>query len=143
MPFEVFDKRRAPLSNTPSVAIQKRGLISINRAAYKLLHEPPMIELLFDRDEQVVGLRGASQDSIHGYAVRVPERESAPVAISGTAFTNYYGIDTEVSRQWTPELRDGILCIDLRGASTEIIGNRAKKDQDDIDGDDDDEVEPV
>lgn len=32
MPFEMFDKKMTPLAKAPSVTIQKRGMIPLNKA---------------------------------------------------------------------------------------------------------------
>lgn len=130
MPFEVFDKRNAPLAKSPSVTIQKRGIFSINRAAHSLIGEPETVELLFDKENQTIGLR-PSGTSPHAYAVRSQggssKRGSGQVILSATAFTQYYGIDTTVSRRWEPYEEGGVLCIDLKGRSAEVRGNRAKR----------------
>jgi hypothetical protein len=134
LPFEVFEKRMAPLGKAPSVTIQKRGLFSINRAAHALLAEPETVELLYDREARIVGLRPVDPAVPHAYIMRPQSsnRDTGPLIVAGTAFTQYYNIDTTVSRRWVPELRDGILCIDLDGPSVEIVGNRSisKEDRD-------------
>jgi hypothetical protein len=127
MPFEVFDKRNAPLAKSPSVTIQKRGVFSINRAAHRLIGEAETVELLFDRDNQIIALR-PSKSSPHAYAIRPQSaRDSGQVILSATAFTQYYGLDTTVSRRWEPYEQDGMLCIDLKGHSIEIRGNRSRR----------------
>jgi len=135
MAFEVFDKRNAPLAKSPSITIQKRGIFSINKAAHKLIGEAETVELLYDRENQVIGLRPA-EVSPHAYAIRSQtNRDGGQAILSGSAFTQYYEIDTTVSRRWEPRVVDGILCIDLKGPSTEVHGNRAKKARE-ADGDD-------
>lgn len=127
MAFEVFDKRNAPLAKSPSITIQKRGIFSINKAAHRLIGEADTVELLYDKENRIIGLRPA-EVSPHAYAVRTQShREGAQAILSGSAFTQYYDIDTSVSRRWEPYMEGGILCIDLKGASTEVRGNRAKK----------------
>jgi hypothetical protein len=126
MPFEVFDKRMAPLAKAPSVTIQKRGIFSINKAAHKLIGEPDTVELLFDRDANIIAMNPSSAS--HAYAIRPQtSRDAGQVILSATAFTQYYDIDTVVSRRYTPFERDGMLWIDLNGPSVEIVGNRAKR----------------
>lgn len=127
MAFEVFDKRQAALGKAPSVTIQKRGLLSLNRAAHALIGAPDTIELLYDKDERVVGIRPVADDVPHGYTVRPQSNTKAtgPVIIAGTAFTQYYSIDTATSRRWTPTVHEGILCIDLKEPGTALIGNRS------------------
>ncbi|ROQ05547.1 hypothetical protein EDF54_2166 [Rathayibacter sp. PhB93] len=128
MPFEVFDKRMAPLAKAPSVTIQKRGIFSINKAAHKLIGEADTVELLYDKEEQIIALRPSSDS--HAYVVRSQAgRDTGQVVMSATAFTQYYDIDTAVSRRWTPYVQDGMLCIDLKGHSVEVKGNRAKPEE--------------
>lgn len=127
MGFEVFDKRMAPLAKAPSVTIQKRGIFSINRAAHKLIGEPTTVELLFDKDNQVVALRPSTE--AHAYAIRPQSSraDTGQVVMSATAFTQYYDIDTSVSRRYKPYEKDGMLCIDLQGPSVKVVGNRSKR----------------
>ena len=126
MGFEVFDKRMAPLAKAPSVTIQKKGIFSINRSAHQLIGAPDTVELLFDRDAGIIAMRPSEEP--HAYAVR-PQTNSGTgqVILSASAFTQYYEIDTEVSRRYKPYQQDGMLCIDLRGPSAEVVGNRTKR----------------
>jgi len=57
----------------------------------------------------------AADDTPHGYTVRPqsPTTNTGPVIVAGTAFTQYYDIDTSMSRRWTPSVDGGILCIDF------------------------------
>lgn len=70
MPFEVFNKRMTPLAKAPAVTIQKRGVISLNKAAHELINSSETVELLFDADRQVMALRPAEDTSPHAYGVR-------------------------------------------------------------------------
>ena len=127
MPFEVFDKRMTPLAKAPSVTIQKRGVISLNKAAHDLLDNAETVELLFDRDRSVMALRPADDSSPHAYAVRTGSKRGPGQAIvSATAFTAHYGIDTTATRRWKPFVEDGMVCVDLTAEGTVITGNRTK-----------------
>lgn len=132
MGFEVFDKRMAPLAKAPSVTIQKKGIFSINRAAHNLIGAPETVELLFDKEASVIAMRPS--DESHAYSIR-PQTASGTgqVLLSASAFTQYYDIDTKVSRRYKPYEQDGMLCIDVGGPSVEVIGNRAS--QEDNSGD--------
>lgn len=128
MAFEVFDKRNASLRKAPSVTIQRRGIISVNRAAFQLMGSPECVELMYDRSNEVVGLRGSGSDVPHSYSVRAATRNAStgPVMVAGSAFTKFYDIDTSVSRRFAARMDDGVLCVDLdRG--TEIVGNRSRR----------------
>ena len=127
MPFEVFDKRMTPLAKAPSVTIQKRGVISLNKAAHDLVDNAETVELLYDRDRRVMALRAADDSSPHAYAVRNGSKRGPGQAIvSATAFTAHYGIDTTATRRWKPFMEDGMLCVDLTTEGTVITGNRTK-----------------
>ncbi|MCC5781693.1 hypothetical protein CRM73_01775 [Kocuria sp. CCUG 69068] len=127
MPFEVFDKRMTPLAKAPSVTIQKRGVISLNKAAHDLVDNAQTVELLYDRDRQFMALRATDDSSPHAYAVRNGSKRGPGQAIvSATAFTQHYGIDTTATRRWKPFLEDGMLCVDLTQEGTVITGNRTK-----------------
>lgn len=124
MAFEVFNKRVAPLGKEPSVTIQKRGIFSFNGAAHKLIDNAETVELLFDRENNIIGIRPATA-SPNAYQIRNQSKSRTGLTLlSASAFTQYYGIDTSVSRRWRPTLKDGILCIDLNGDSAEVHGNR-------------------
>ena len=127
MPFEVFDKRMTPLSKAPSVTIQKRGVISLNKAAHDLIGNAETVELLFDRDRNIMALRAAEDTSPHAYAVRNGSKRGPGQAIvSATAFTAHYRIDTTATRRWKPFVEDDMLCVDLATEGTVITGNRTK-----------------
>ncbi|MCM3689043.1 hypothetical protein [Kocuria rosea] len=109
------------------MTIQKRGVISLNKAAHDLVGNAETVELLFDRDRQVMALRAADDSSPHAYAVRNGSKRGPGQAIvSATAFTQHYGIDTTATRRWKPFIEDGMLCVDLTQAGTVITGNRTK-----------------
>lgn len=126
MAFEVFDKRMAPLAKAPSITMQRRGIFSINKAAHKLIGEPESVELLFDKEAQVIAMRRSNES--HAYVIRKQTaRDAGQVILSATAFTQYFDIDTSVSRRFKPYVDADMLCIDLKGPSTEVRGNRTKR----------------
>lgn len=125
MPFEVFDKRKAPMKGAPSVTVQRRGIVSINGPAHKMIETARVVELLFDRDRRVMALRPA-EPSPTTYELREPTK-SGQTILSAIAFMDTYGIDTSVSRRYEPFCEDGMLCIDFTGPSSEVHGNRSKK----------------
>lgn len=134
MPLELFDRRLAPLSKAPLVTIQRRGNLSFTHAAHELLGKPDAIELLYDRDERLIGIRSADPQSPTAFTLRpaVADRPASPLVTTATSFTTFYNIDTSVSRRWTPELRDGLLLIDLKGPSIEVRRGPSKEtDEDD------------
>lgn len=124
MAFEVFDKRHAPMRGAPSVTVQKRGIVSINGAAHALIGRAKVVELLFDRERQMMAVRPADP-SPRTYELREPS-PSGQTLLSATAFAQAYDIDTSVSRRYEPIVEDGMLCVDLSGPSTVVHSNRSK-----------------
>lgn len=124
--FEVFQKSSAPVSKVPTVTVQKRGLLSLNRAAHQLVGEPEFVELLWDAERRVIGIRPTHAESPNAYPARPQSRDSmkGPILIAGSVFTRYYDIDTSESRRWVVDLEDGVLCIDLNRESQRATSNR-------------------
>lgn len=130
MAFEVFDKGSAPTKSVPAVTIQKRGLFSLNDAAYKLLGEPEYIAFLYDSEEKLIALKPTEETDLNGYPARrqTPaggsKKASGPVLVAGSMFTRFIDMDTSKARRWTPELRDGMLIIDRKTEGALVISNR-------------------
>lgn len=123
--FKTFTKRMIPLARDPYVTIQRRGIISINAAAFELLGAPKAIELLYDPDEHIIGFRAVDEHEEHAYAFREASGKSVgPYIVSGTAFTKYFGIDTSKSLRWRAALDGDVLCVDLNTEGSEVTSNR-------------------
>jgi hypothetical protein len=117
--FEVFTRRATPAAKGPTVTVQRQGNISLNYAAFEAMGEPDMVELLYDREDDVMGLRTAQDNSPHAYRLRKQSSGSGFV-ISGRAFTQHYDIKTDAARRFRAELNDdGILTVDLKAWSEE------------------------
>jgi hypothetical protein len=123
--FEVFKKRMIPLQKQPYVTIQKRGTMSFNASAHAALGSPEAVELLYDPDEKVVGVRAVDAAVEHAYPLRTPGNKERSFVLSGTAFTKYYGIDTTVSRRRKAYLEEDVLCVDLKEEGTVVTSNRS------------------
>lgn len=130
MAFEVFEKGSAPTTSVPTVTIQKRGLFSLNDAAYKLLGEPDYVAFLYDADEQLIALKPTAETDLNGYPARRQspagrgKKSSGPVLLAGSMFTRFIDMDTSEARRWTPELRDGMLIVDRKTEGALVISNR-------------------
>jgi hypothetical protein len=123
--FEVFKKRMTRPSEQPVVTIQKRGVFSINKAAHTAIGSPKAVELLYDPEERIVGIRGVDETVKHAYPLRTTQKtRDTTFMASGLAFTKYYGIATETTTRWDAYVEDDILCVDLKRGGTEIVGNR-------------------
>lgn len=123
--FETFKKRMVPLKKAPYVTIQKRGTMSFNAAAHAALGNPEAVELLYDRDERIIGVRSVDPGVEHAYPLRSPSKRDMSFILSGTAFTKYYEIDTSVSTRYPAYMDGDVLCIDLKQEGTVVTSNRS------------------
>lgn len=128
MPFETFKRQRLKTSTSPEVTIQRKGVFSLNRAAYEALGGPDAVELLYDREERLIGIRKVTPDTPHSYTVR-PLNRGSTYLFSGTAFTNWYGIPTPVSKRWPGALQEDMLVVDLKQPGIASTSNRSKPQQ--------------
>ena len=111
--FEVFTGRAHPAGDEAAVTIHRRGLVSVNRAAHVALGEPEAVELLYDRDERVMGMRGVSGEVRHAYPLR-RQRATSSLLVSGRAFTTCYGIPTDAAHRYRAQMLGDILAVDLK-----------------------------
>lgn len=132
MAFEVFEKKSAPLAKIPSVTVQRRGLISLNRSAHALIGSPEAVEFLWDGERRIIGLRATEETNPNAYPVRPQssKSEGGPVLVAGSAFTKFHGIDTSKAYRYVPTLEDGILCIDVSEPGQPVTSNRLRADED-------------
>ena len=126
MPFETFKRQRLKPGAEPFVTIQKKGVLSLNRAAHAALGEPEAVELLYDRESRLIGMRKVDSSLEHAYTVRSFGRGGTWL-ISGTAFASYYDIDTSVPTRRKGRVEDGMLVIDLNDPGTPALSNRERR----------------
>jgi hypothetical protein len=130
MAFEVFQKGSAPASTIPTVTIQKRGMFSLNDAAFRLIDEPKAVQFMWDASAKLIAIQAVPLTSPNAY----PTRRQGPgkdanrgiVLIAGTMFTKYIGIDTTVAKRWVPRVEDNMLIVDLNEPSQTVTSPRGK-----------------
>ena len=126
--FETFTKRMVPLAKNPYVTVQKRGLLSFNKAAHAALGAPEAVELLYSAKDRIIAVRPVDVNVPHAYKFRSvggQRNDGATLLVAATAFTNYYGIPTDVSVRRPVRIEDGVLFIDLKDEGTVVTSNRA------------------
>ena len=129
--FETFTRRLAPLGNCPYVTIQKRGILSLNRIAFMALGAPAAVELLYNRTDQVVAIKGASIEVPHAHALRAVGRATVPntYVLAAMSFLQHYGIASTKSLRREAGVSDGVLLIDLKVEGTLVTSNRSARDR--------------
>jgi hypothetical protein len=119
MPFEVFQRQRAPRSPTPYVTVHRRGTVSLNAAAWQALGDPKALELLYDSETNRMALRATTDDQSHAYLPRSSGRDGRVRVVSGTAFFQYYGLLFDRMRRYAGKLEDDMLVVDLGSPESE------------------------
>ena len=119
-----FTRTSTPIGAKPFVTIQRKGTISLNRAAFEALGRPEAVKLLYDQDERMIGLRPAEIGANGAYQVR--PQASSNWLVAGTAFSGFLGLDTAVAKRYDAEMIDGVLAVDLKRPSVEVTSPRAK-----------------
>ena len=148
--FETFTRQMTPLGKKPYVTVQKRGLLSFNKAAYAALGEPKAVELLYNKAEQVIAIRAVAEDVTHGFPFRSLGGEKNKTAqttflVGATAFMNFYGIPAEVSTRREVKVENEVIFLDLKTEGVVVALNRRTKDasaEKPEDGDADKNAEP-
>src|SRR5690606_15552513 len=119
--FELFEKRRTPPSREPYVTFLKSGVISMNAFAYDLVHRPSYFEFLYDADARIVALRPLDHETEFSYPVReLKSGSGGTYSVSAKAFMLYYGLDMSASIRRLAYVEDGLLCVDLNSAGTDV-----------------------
>jgi hypothetical protein len=98
--FSEFDRQDShAVPDEPMFTLQRRGLISLNLAAYKALGEPVSVALMYEADEGIIALRKVTRTYHNGYPVR-KQANSRSFLVGATGFTSYHRIETEMPRRF-------------------------------------------
>jgi hypothetical protein len=124
MAFETFDKRRVGRTKQALVTIQRGGNFSFNKATYDLLAKPEAVELLYDREREIIGFRKTSLENPRAFPLRPQGKNAVSFMVAGQAFTKHYEIDTTTARRYPVKLEGDILTLDLQGESADVTGPR-------------------
>lgn len=99
--FDRLDSHAVP--DEPMLTLQRRGLISLNLAAFKTLGEPAAVALLYDADEGIIAMRKVARTYHNGYPVR-KQPNSRSYLVGATGFTSYHKINVDVPRRYMGRL---------------------------------------
>lgn len=112
--FEEFDRKSSPVVTTPLITLQKRGNFGVNRAAYEAMGQPEAVKLLYDKDQQVIGIQPTEDPAArNAYTVR-KQPNSDSWLFAGVAFAHKYEIPLGETRRWRAKMHGDILTVDLK-----------------------------
>lgn len=109
--FETFEKGASKPVAWPEVTILRKGSLHMNAAARELLGNPDFVELLFDRERQIVGLAASVPSSPNSY--KLSSGRDVVWTVSLVSFLKFYDIEVRESRKRIPTLDGAVLCINL------------------------------
>lgn len=121
--FESFDRRQIPAQSHPMATLQRKGLLSLNRAAVVALGEPEALELLYDPKARAIGLRPIAISEHKAYPIR-QQLGARSYMVSAAKLCSYYGIDTSTALRYAPTMVDGMLVIELDKSLGDATGPR-------------------
>lgn len=123
MGFVLHNGYRTRFVDELYVTIQRRGLLSINRAAYEALGRPAFVGLQFDEDEKLIGICKAPQDASYAIPVR-KQGPSDSYLIAATSFLRKNKIDATVSMQYKAAMQKKDLVADLKEMGIDVTNSR-------------------
>lgn len=124
--FQPFDKHATPTPGKPFVTIQRTGkLMSLNKTAYELLNKTEAVELNYDPDQRLIGMRPVRSTHPRAYVLRQMGKSNTwTVALQ--AFTQYWGIDTDIARRYSANMYEDYLVVDIKEKGVDVTGPRSR-----------------
>lgn len=111
--FEVFKERgQRVMERQPLITIQKKGIMTLNEAAFEALGAPQAVELLYAPQARTVGVRAVEPSLSHAYTLRKPARGRTRI-VAAAAFLKHYDIQIEAIRRIPARMVGDILAADL------------------------------
>jgi len=121
--FREYDRSRSYESHDESaVTIQRRGLITFNKAAVRALGNPAAVMFLVDEEERLLGFRGVTTNGMGRSAPAVMRGPGAK--ISAVTVLRHLNVDHSRPRRYPLILMDGIHCIDFKQPGAIVTNNR-------------------
>jgi hypothetical protein len=117
MSWELYVSDEPRRTKAPTVTIQKDRTISLNRPAWESIGSPKHVQLWFETERNLIGIRPVPENT-RG-ALNVTHHVARYFRISATGFINDYGIRHNPSRRFYVRIdrnsEDGpILVVDLK-----------------------------
>jgi hypothetical protein len=110
--WKVLERHSRPATKLPVVGIQKKGILSLNQGAVNALGIPEAVEVLYDEEERLFGIRPA-ESSARTYPLR-KMGSSGTYLISAKAIADVLGIDTTIARRYDAKMIEDVLVVDLK-----------------------------
>lgn len=110
--FEIYVKGSTPPTRAPRISILKRGAISFNEAAFGILGSPAAVQLLFNPESRVAGIRAVIENHPSAHPVRTNQGARSYV-VGCQGFLQHFDIRYDHSRRYAPRFEKNALLIDV------------------------------
>lgn len=111
--WEEFTQKHVGNPDFIRVSLNPRGIFGLNQKAVDMLGSPEAVVLMFDKANQLIGLKASSPDVNHAYELK-RQGTSQSYFLRAKSFCNFYGIeigDTVVFND--VQMEDGVIVLQL------------------------------
>jgi hypothetical protein len=121
-------RARPQMMEEPAVTIQKSSSeLHANDAAMQLIGRPEWVQILYDPQNNAIGLRPTEATDPLASVRRRDKRRPRTHIFAGRSFTLFHGIDTSVTRRYPAKEVEGLLVVDLNAGVSTTGGQSTKK----------------
>ncbi len=110
--FEVFTQTNPIRENGPALTLRKDGSVTINAAAYELLDRPNFVELLYARDQHILGIRTCAPTVAHARIIQ-RDKGDTRTSVSTRSLLKFYGIEGARGVRGTTRQYGDVLAVQL------------------------------
>lgn len=128
--FTKFDKSTTRSPKNPELTIRSKGTLVLNGPARLLLGEPTTVELLYDEDQDLIGLKPSSPADPDAHRLRATGKGT--FTISGAAFLKHFDIPFGDAVKREVKMVDEILVVDLKDPGRDATSNQRRERFDDL-----------
>ncbi len=111
--FPVTYRKHMQSREGPTISVQRRGAIALNREAFDALGCPESVELLFDPQQRIIGFHKVPSGNSLGTAVTT-HASGSTYLVNARAFCVFYGIDLSEARLFAAEMVGSHLAADIK-----------------------------
>lgn len=97
-------------------SLNVRGVFTLNQLTYDEMGNPPAVELFYDKDERLIGLKPSTLEVPHAYKVR-QQGKNKSYLISARAYCGFFGIEIPQTIKFVGiSMIADVLALDLKTA---------------------------
>lgn len=126
--WETFEGQQFRLEarRVPRVTLGRKGTFYLNGIAYKALGSPSAVEMLFDGNERIIGIKATDAGKRNAFLIKDHGKAGSYKRISAAAFCTHYRIKTRSTMLFNGvDLDDdGVMILEL--ARTTFVSRGSK-----------------